>query len=186
MSAVGATAALRRSRTPQHQLIVRASRWGYLEPGRPVPEGRCLTHGRPIARLWFRITMVLPRGRCAREHLTLAHPSKVAGRGLLYCGAAQGRAIVATISHYCESVAVKPSCGSITRLDPERQQRLIEELERRASNLQPYKSSKPFLFISHDLRVLCCATLSVLRICWSGHKARSSIRRANAHSSSHL
>jgi len=63
MSAVGATGAAAALEDDHQQLIVRASRWGYLEPGRPVPEGRLLDAWRTDrAALVNNYEWVLPGG----------------------------------------------------------------------------------------------------------------------------
>jgi signal transduction histidine kinase len=155
MSAVGAkgaSAALWED--GQQHLIVQVSRWGYLEPGRPVPEGRLL-------KAWWddRATLVkdfewvLPGGARGSVYV-VPIPSRVAPRGLLFVVLPKGALFVdddlALLRICCGEMAVQLDNTTMS----ERQQTLIAALgERRDELAAVNRELEAFSYsVSHDLR----------------------------------
>ncbi len=151
VGAGGAAAALENER---HELIVRTSTWGYLEPGRPVPEGRLTDAWRnERAALVEGYEWVLPGGAPGSIYL-VPIPSKVAARGLLLVVLRKGALFVgddlALLRVCCREAAVRLDNAELG----ERQQRLIGELEHRSGQLSTAnKELEAFSYsVSHDLR----------------------------------
>ncbi len=70
VSAVGAKGASAASwAEDSQQLIVEVSRWGYLEPGRPVPEGRLMQAWRDDRAMLVKTVRVGASGRRARQRV---------------------------------------------------------------------------------------------------------------------
>jgi signal transduction histidine kinase len=154
MSAVGATGAAAALEDDHHQLIVRASRWGYLEPGRPVPEGRLLEAWRTDrAMLVDKYEWVLPGGAPGSIY-SVPIPSNVARRGLLIVVLPKGALFVgddmALLRVCCCETAVQLDNATLA----ERQKTLIDELEHRSEQLSAVnKELEAFSYsVSHDLR----------------------------------
>jgi signal transduction histidine kinase len=154
MSAVGATGAAAALEDDHQQLIVRVSRWGYLEPGRPVPEGRLLDAWRTDrAALVNNYEWVLPGGAPGSIY-AVPIPSNVARRGLLIVILPKGALFVADdlalLRVCCRETAVQLDNATLA----ERQKKLIEELERRSDQLSAVnKELEAFSYsVSHDLR----------------------------------
>jgi signal transduction histidine kinase len=154
MSAVGATGAAAALEDDHQQLVVRASRWGYLEPGRPVPEGRLLEAWRTDrATLVNNYEWVLPGGAPGSIY-SVPIPSHVAPRGLLIVVLPKGALFVgddlALLRICCRETAVQLDNVTLA----ERQKKLIEELEHRSDQLSAVnKELEAFSYsVSHDLR----------------------------------
>jgi signal transduction histidine kinase len=138
----------------QQQLIVQVSRWGYLEPGRPVPEGRLLEAWRDDrAVLVKKFEWVLPGGGRGSVY-AVPIPCRVAPRGLLFVVLPKGALFVS------DDLALLRICGGETavQLDNtvlrERQQALIDELAERSDQLAAVnRELEAFSYsVSHDLR----------------------------------
>lgn len=155
MSAVGATGASTALWDDDEQhLMVQVSRWGYLEPGRPVPEGRLL-------KAWWddRATLVkdfewvLPGGARGSVYV-VPIPSRVAPRGLLFVVLPKGALFVdddlALLRICCGETAVQLDNTMMS----ERQQTLIAALgERRDELAAVNRELEAFSYsVSHDLR----------------------------------
>jgi signal transduction histidine kinase len=155
MSAVGATgAAAALWDEGQNQLIVRVSRWGYLEPGRPVPAGRLLEASQhDTAALVTNFEWVLPGGASGSVYV-IPIPSKVASRGLLTVVLPRGALFVADdlalLRICCRETAVQLDNADMRA----RQQKLIDELAQRSDQLAAAnKELEAFSYsVSHDLR----------------------------------
>jgi signal transduction histidine kinase len=154
MSAVGATGAAAALEDQQEQLIVRASRWGYLEPGRPIPDGRLLDAWRSDrAMLVEDYEWVLPGGAPGSIYV-VPIPSKVAPRGLLIVVLPKGALFVgddlALLRICCRETAVQLDNAALA----ERQKKLISELEQRSEQLSAVNEElEAFSYsVSHDLR----------------------------------
>jgi signal transduction histidine kinase len=154
MSAVGATGAAAALEDDHQQLIVRVSRWGYLEPGRPVPEGRLLEAWRTDrAMLVDNYEWVLPGGAPGSIY-SVPIPSSVARGGLLIVVLPKGALFIgddlALLGVCCRETAVQLDNATLA----ERQKKLIEELERRSEQLSAVnKELEAFSYsVSHDLR----------------------------------
>ncbi len=154
MSAVGATGAAAALEGEHHELIVRASRWGYLEPGRAIPEGRLLEAWRNgTAMLVREYEWVLPGGAPGSVYV-VPIPSKVAARGLLVVVLPKGALFVgddlALLRLCCREAAVQLDNAALA----EQQQTLINELEHRGDQLSAVnRDLEAFSYsVSHDLR----------------------------------
>jgi signal transduction histidine kinase len=154
MSAVGATGAAAALENERHELIVRASRWGYLEPGRAIPEGRLLEAWRSDTAMLVReYEWVLPGGAPGSVYV-VPIPSKVAARGLLVVVLPKGALFVgddlALLRLCCREAAVQLDNAVLA----EQQQALINELEHRGDQLSAVnKELEAFSYsVSHDLR----------------------------------
>ena len=136
------------------QLIVQVSRWGYLEPGRPVPEGRLLQAWRDDrAMLVKQFEWVLPGGAPGSVYV-VPIPGKVAPRGLLFVVLPKGALFVSD-----DLALLRVCCGeTAVQLDNavmrERQLKLITELGERSDQLASVnKELEAFSYsVSHDLR----------------------------------
>jgi signal transduction histidine kinase len=155
MSAVGATgvaAALLDEK--EERLIVRVSHWGYLEPGRAVPEGRILAAWRTNeATLVQNFEWVLPGGAPGSVYV-VPIPSKVAARGLLVVVLPRGALFVrddlALLRICCSETAAELDSTAMRS----HQQTLIAELNQRTAQLSAVnKELEAFSYsVSHDLR----------------------------------
>jgi signal transduction histidine kinase len=138
----------------QQELLVRVSHWGYLEPGRPVPEGRLLEAWRSDrATLIKEYEWVLPGG--ARGSVYVVPIScRVAPRGLLFVVLPKAALFIsddlALLRVCCNETAVQLDNATLY----ERQQRLITELAEHGSQLLALnKELEAFSYsVSHDLR----------------------------------
>ena len=152
VGAKGAAAALWDER--QRHLIVQVSRWGYLEPGRPVPEGRLLkAWWDDRATLVKEFEWVLPGGAPGSVYV-VPIPSRVGARGLLFVVLPKGALFVAD-----DLALLRVCCGeTAVQLDnatmSDRQQKLIGELGERSHQLvTANKELEAFSYsVSHDLR----------------------------------
>ena len=155
VSAVGATGGSAALWDDARQaLIVAVSHWGYLEPGRPVPEGSLLDAWRSNqATLVQHHAWVLPGGAAGSVYV-IPIPCEVSPRGLLFVILPKAALFV------LDDLALLRACCSETavRLDNvtmrERQQALISELGARSDQLAVVnKELEAFSYsVSHDLR----------------------------------
>jgi signal transduction histidine kinase len=154
-SAVGATGGAAALWDDARQaLIVAVSRWGYLEPGRPVPEGSLLDAWRTnVATLVKHHEWVLPGGAAGRVYV-VPIPCEVGPRGLLFVILPRAALFVSD-----DLALLRASCGeTAVQLDNvtmrERQQALIDELGERSDQLAAVnKELEAFSYsVSHDLR----------------------------------
>ena len=155
VSAVGATGGAAALFDEASQaLVVAVSRWGYLEPGRPVPEGRLLDAWKSnTATLVKEHDWVLPGGAAGSVYV-VPIPCEVGPRGLLFVILPRAALFVS------DDLALLRACCSETavQLDNvtmrERQQTLITELGERSSQLTAAnKELEAFSYsVSHDLR----------------------------------
>ena len=155
VSAVGATGGSAALWDDARQaLIVAVSRWGYLEPGRPVPEGRLLEAWRSNrATLVKRHEWVLPGGASGSVYV-VPIPCDVGPRGLLFVILPKAALFV-----WDDLALLRAACGeTAVQLDNatmrERQQALIGELGERSNQLAAVnKELEAFSYsVSHDLR----------------------------------
>ena len=152
VGATGASAALWDA--GQQELIVQVSRWGYLEPGRPVPKGRLLQAWRDdSAKLVREFEWVYPGGAPVVS-TSLPIPGSLAPRGLLFVVLPKGALFMAD-----DLALLRICCGeTAAQLDNavmrERQQKLITELGEHSDQLACVnKELEAFSYsVSHDLR----------------------------------
>jgi signal transduction histidine kinase len=138
----------------RHSLIVAVSRWGYLEPGRPVPEGSLMAAWRSnVATLVKHHEWVLPGGAAGRVYV-VPIPCEVGRRGVLFAILPKAALFVAD-----DLALLRAACGeTAVQLDNatmrERQQDLIAELGERSHQLAAVnKELEAFSYsVSHDLR----------------------------------
>lgn len=138
----------------RQQLIVAVSRWGYLEPGRPVPEGSLLAAWRSNrATLVKQHEWVLPGGAAGSVYV-VPIPCEVSSRGLLFVILPKAALFVsddlALLRACCSETAVQLDNATMR----ERQQTLISELGERSDQLAAVnKELEAFSYsVSHDLR----------------------------------
>ena len=138
----------------QQALIVAVSRWGYLEPGRPVPEGALLEAWRSNrATLVRHHEWVLPGGAAGSVYV-VPIPSEIGPRGLLFVILPKAALFVsddlALLRACCGETAVQLDNATMR----ERQQALITELGERSNQLAAVnKELEAFSYsVSHDLR----------------------------------
>jgi len=139
---------------PQQALIVAVSRWGYLEPGRPVPEGSLLDAWRSNrATLVKQHDWVLPGGAAGSVYV-VPIPCEVGPRGLLFVILPKEALFMsddlALLRACCNETAVQLDNVKMR----ERQQALISELGERSDQLASVnKELEAFSYsVSHDLR----------------------------------
>jgi signal transduction histidine kinase len=155
VSAVGATGgAAAQWDDTQQALIVVVSRWGYLEPGRAVPEGSLMDAWRTNrATLVKQHEWVLPGGAAGSVYV-VPIPCEVGPRGLLFVILPKAALFVsddlALLRASCYETAVQ--LDNVTMR--ERQQALIGELGQRSEQLVAVnKELEAFSYsVSHDLR----------------------------------
>ena len=155
VSAVGATGGSAALWDDARQaLIVAVSRWGYLEPGRPVPEGSLLDAWQTNrATLVKQHEWVLPGGAAGSVYV-VPIPSEVSPRGLLFVILPRAALFeaddLALLRAACHETAVQ--LDNVTMR--ERQQALITELGERSDQLAAAnKELEAFSYsVSHDLR----------------------------------
>jgi signal transduction histidine kinase len=155
VSAVGATGGAAAMWDDARQaLIVAVSRWGYLEPGRPVPEGSLLDAWRSNrGTLVQQHEWVLPGGAAGSVYV-VPIPCEVSPRGLLFVILPRAALFVADdlalLRASCHETAVQ--LDNVTMR--ERQQTLITELGERSDQLAAAnKELEAFSYsVSHDLR----------------------------------
>jgi signal transduction histidine kinase len=135
-------------------LIVAVSRWGYLEPGRAVPEGTLFDAWRSNrATLVKHHEWVLPGGAAGRVYV-VPIPCEVGRRGVLFAILPKAALFVSD-----DLALLRAACGeTAVQLDNatmrERQQDLIAELGERSNQLAAVnKELEAFSYsVSHDLR----------------------------------
>jgi signal transduction histidine kinase len=135
-------------------LLVAVSRWGYLEPGRPVPEGTLFDAWRSNrATLVKHHEWVLPGGAAGRVYV-VPIPCEVGRRGVLFAILPKAALFVSD-----DLALLRAACGeTAVQLDNatmrERQQDLIAELGERSNQLAAVnKELEAFSYsVSHDLR----------------------------------
>jgi signal transduction histidine kinase len=152
VGATGASAALWDEQ--RGQLIVSVSRWGYLEPGRPVPEGRLLDAWKTNEAMLVRnYEWVLPGGAPGSVYV-VPIPCEVGPRGLLFVVLPKAALFVnddlSLLRVCCKEAAVRLDIAIMR----ERQQTLIVELGARSDQLAAVnKELEAFSYsVSHDLR----------------------------------
>lgn len=153
--AVGARAASAAVWDEDHQqLMVAVSRWGYLEPGRPVPEGQLLDAWRTDqAMLVTQHEWVLPGGAPGSMYV-VPIPCHVGPSGVLFVVLPKSALFVADdlslLRVCCTETAVQLDNVTLR----ERQQTLIRELGERSDQLAAVnRELEAFSYsVSHDLR----------------------------------
>ena len=155
VSAVGATGGAAAVWDDVGQALLTAvSRWGYLEPERPVPEGRLLEAWRSNrATLIQQHEWVLPGGSAGSVYV-VPIPCEVGPRGLLFVTLPRAALFVsddlALLAAACNETGVQLD----NLMMRERQQALITELGERSEELAAVnKELEAFSYsVSHDLR----------------------------------
>ena len=153
--AVGATsAAAARWDEERQQLVVTVSRWGYLEPGRPVPEGPLMEAFRTgEAAHVKRHEWVLPGGAAGSVYI-VPIPCDIGPKGLLFVLLPKSALFVADdlslLGVCCREAAVQLDNVTLRA----RQQALIHDLAERSEQLAAVnKELEAFSYsVSHDLR----------------------------------
>jgi signal transduction histidine kinase len=152
VGATGASAAMWNDEN--QQLVVAVSRWGYLEPGRPVPEGRLLDAWRTnSAQLVREYEWVLPGGEPGSVYV-VPIPCEVGPRGLLFVVLPKAALFISDdlslLRVCCNETAVQLDNATMR----DRQQALITQLGDRSDQLAAVnKELEAFSYsVSHDLR----------------------------------
>jgi signal transduction histidine kinase len=154
-SAVGATgSAVAVWDAARQTLIVAVSRWGFLEPDRPVPAGSLFDASRGNrATLVTRHEWVLPGGAAGSVYV-VPIPCEVGPRGVLFVVLPKAALFVtddlALLGACCSETAVQLDNATMR----EQQQALIRELGERSEQLAAVnKELEAFSYsVSHDLR----------------------------------
>jgi signal transduction histidine kinase len=138
----------------EQQVVVAVSRWGYLEPGRPVPDGQLLDACRANRAMLVRQhDWVLPGGAPGSVYV-VPIPCHVGPPGVLFVVLPKSALFVADdlslLRVCCSETAVQLDNVTLR----ERQQTLIRELGERSDQLaQVNRELEAFSYsVSHDLR----------------------------------
>ena len=150
----GTSAAAARWDDEQQRLIVRVSRWGYLEPGRPVPEGRLTESSRTGTAMHVKQhEWVLPGGAPGSVYI-VPIPCDIGAKGLLFVLLPKSALFVSDdlslLRVCCREAAVQLDNVTLRA----RQQALIHDLGERSDQLAAVnKELEAFSYsVSHDLR----------------------------------